>query len=1036
MIAAMETVMAPQCCENAKETCHISTLNKKEEEEMCKWIPSSFDEKEFPFSRELSDKYANPSASPAQIKAFAATIFEEAWKKKGMQKPKCSQHEGHILEKAPLQPLACCAKWASDVIGYPWDIESGRWWRGREVVNESAIPAADKDATKIRVNRFTDRYWPPFGDSTTRVPIRMISLLADEGDTVRDCNAALLRKVAAAAQRRVGWPMIELTEMKNDSAYVLQWRDFRSKHKADVFIFRMHQVFGYDTDPAHARLMLAFEELRRHHGDELRFPDLIAPAAGLLMVGRLVSLKFLEQVSSLVCSVLNAHPAKPVCMVVPHGIVPSCSSPMPAYIPEYPLLVRLRNQASKRKYVVFDHAGLHQALKDLQRDPQEKMTTRRDLIFEKFYADRVVKRVFVIGNLVLVREKPALLRTSVPGHFCRWTLQQFAKRVNGQYVELPKDANSVGMVTYLSDPADMKNPSRCPPSLLAATRCEDDILRLCASVISKQMNHLKIFRFDAIPSSSGKSYTLVKFVILPIMIYDGIPDAPERLLNLIVSRSTRRLFRKETWRLRPLDVMEMALNNVPGWKSAGLCLGDLKTRKINPWKSRYVVSIDVKAGKFIRNACDMVLSHSWVHPRAVLLRFYRIVSPIHRWLEDESAFANLVDHVHFTFGLGPAYGDPIKAAYFGTERTIAKTRDWIHGWSLHHLLLDDAALPHKFQRVFTSVGDSLARFHLMFDDPLFHGLHVQESDGSIPQVVTWQLLEVWRRDALLAASCSTTTKRLERMQAKEKMEEWDWLFNTLWNACGDIEFLKNCCIRSVKTREARRVVWGYHDLHCDNVIIEEEDRVDLGDYEDGEDDDDESSEEAKERDMERRRRRMKKLYDQGPKSVQFGQADYSGPAFAVFDLASILVSFEDIRLRQERTGAVGFTSDVRSDAIRWIVEGYLKRLQAEDAENAENHLSIEELAPRLIHDAWVFAPLAALMKAFDFFYEACDADDELDEDEEQHPSGTSSVDSILQAAKNYLIIYDHTLKKLERALKAYKHNMIGKTNKTKLDLRA
>ena len=106
----------------------------------------------------------------------------------------------------------------------------------------------------------------------------------------------------------------------------------------------------------------------------------------------------------------------------------------------------------------------------------------------------------------------------------------------------------------------------------------------------------------------------------------------------------------------------------------------------------------------------MVLSHSWVHPRAVLLRFYRIVSPIHRWLEDESAFANLVDHVHFTFGLGPAYGDPIKAAYFGTERTIAKTRDWIHGWSLHHLLLDDAALPHKFQRVFTSVGDSLARF--------------------------------------------------------------------------------------------------------------------------------------------------------------------------------------------------------------------------------------------------------------------------------------------------------------------------------------
>ena len=58
--------------------------------------------------------------------------------------------------------------------------------------------------------------------------------------------------------------------------------------------------------------MLAFEELRQHHGDELRFPDLIAPAAGLLMVGRLVSLKFLTQVASLVDSTLNCHPAKPV----------------------------------------------------------------------------------------------------------------------------------------------------------------------------------------------------------------------------------------------------------------------------------------------------------------------------------------------------------------------------------------------------------------------------------------------------------------------------------------------------------------------------------------------------------------------------------------------------------------------------------------------------------------------------------------------------------------------------------------------------
>ena len=60
----------------------------------------------------------------------------------------------------------------------------------------------------------------------------------------------------------------------------------------------------------------------------------------------------------------------------------------------------------------------------------------------------------------------------------------------------------------------------------------------------------------------------------------------------------------------------------------------------------------------------------------------------------------------------------------------------------------------------------------------------------------------------------------------------------------------------------------------------------------------------------------------------------------------------------------------------------------------------------------------------------------MDEDEEEHPSGTSSVESILHAAKNYLIIYDHTLKKLERALKALKHNMMGKAKSTKLDLRA
>ena len=69
------------------------------------------------------------------------------------------------------------------------------------------------------------------------------------------------------------------------------------------------------------------------------------------------------------------------------------------------------------------------------------------------------------------------------------------------------------------------------------------------------------------------------------------------------------------------------------------------------------------------------------------------------------------------------------------------------------------------------------------------------------------------------------------------------------------------------------------------------------------------------------------------------------------------------------------------------------------------------------------------------FLQACDADDELDEDEEEHPSGTQSVDSILQAAKNYLIIYNHSLKKLERALKTHKHNMIKKQNQTKLNLR-
>ena len=58
----------------------------------------------------------------------------------------------------------------------------------------------------------------------------------------------------------------------------------------------------------------------------------------------------------------------------------------------------------------------------------------------------------------------------------------------------------------------------------------------------------------------------------------------------------------------------------------------------------------------------------------------------------------------------------------------------------------------------------------MFDDPLFNKLHVSESDGSLPEAVTFQLFEIWRRDALLAASCSTTTRRLERVQSQAKME--------------------------------------------------------------------------------------------------------------------------------------------------------------------------------------------------------------------------------------------------------------------------
>ena len=62
--------------------------------------------------------------------------------------------------------------------------------------------------------------------------------------------------------------------------------------------------------------------------------------------------------------------------------------------------------------------------------------------------------------------------------------------------------------------------------------------------------------------------------------------------------------------------------------------------------------------------------------------------------------------------------------------------------------------------------------------------------------------------------------------------------------------------------------------------------------------------------------RMAALYADGPKSVQFGQADFSGPAFAAFDLASILVSFEDIRLRQEKTGLV-WVIRLRKEKTGW-----------------------------------------------------------------------------------------------------------------------
>jgi hypothetical protein len=120
-------------------------------------------------------------------------------------------------------------------------------------------------------------------------------------------------------------------------------------------------VFGYDLEPRHLRLMTAYEELRMHHGYELRFPDLIQvdsmirrtmngcylgtgsgvathreilvffllkihivslfcrwpdrgirhqPAAGLLMVGRMVSLRFLSQVCDLTSAILNCSPGE------------------------------------------------------------------------------------------------------------------------------------------------------------------------------------------------------------------------------------------------------------------------------------------------------------------------------------------------------------------------------------------------------------------------------------------------------------------------------------------------------------------------------------------------------------------------------------------------------------------------------------------------------------------------------------------------------------------------------------------------------
>jgi hypothetical protein len=189
-----------------------------------------------------------------------------------------------------------------------------------------------------------------------------------------------------------------------------------------------------------------------------------------------------------------------------------------------------------------------------------------------------------------------------------------------------------------------------------------------------------------------------------------------------------------------------------------------------------------------------------VFPAAVQIRFYRIIPP-RRWVMDEAAFANMVDEVH-AHGLGPAYGKVVDAVYYGHKRGLAKWRDWIHGWSLKQLLQNPDVAPHKMEAVFRMVGTSLAKFHLLIKDPRFYEHHVAESDGSPwkPRLEsrTFYLFEKWRRDALLAASCSTTNKRLERIKTNKILKEWNWSYDVLWNANIDIEFLKRiCCNRWV-----------------------------------------------------------------------------------------------------------------------------------------------------------------------------------------------------------------------------------------------